>query len=48
MMVGGGLDLGLRKGIGLRLIQADWLSTRFGGFVNNSQGRAAAGLVLKF
>ncbi len=48
MMVGGGLDLGLRKGIGLRLIQADWLSTRFGGFVNNSQGRASAGLVLKF
>jgi hypothetical protein len=48
MMVGGGLDLGLRKGIGLRLIQADWLSTRFGGFVSNSQGRAAAGLVLKF
>jgi hypothetical protein len=48
MMVGGGLDLGLRKGIGLRLIQADWLSTRFGGFVNNSQGRASAGFVLKF
>jgi len=48
MMVGGGLDLGLRKGIGLRLIQADWLSTRFGGSVNNSQGRASAGIVLKF
>ena len=48
MLVGGGLDIGLRKGIGIRLIQADWLSTRFGGFVDNSQGRASAGLVLKF
>lgn len=48
MLVGGGLDIGLRKGIAIRLIQADWLSTRFGGAVNNSQGRASAGLVLKF
>jgi hypothetical protein len=48
MLVGGGLDIGLRRGIAIRLIQADWLSTRFGGAVNNSQGRASAGLVLKF
>jgi hypothetical protein len=48
MMVGGGLDVGLRKGIGIRLIQADWLSTRFGGVMNNNNGRAAAGIVLKF
>lgn len=48
MLVGGGLDVGLRKGIAIRLIQADWLSTRFGGAVNNSQGRASAGIVLKF
>jgi hypothetical protein len=48
MLLGGGLDLGLRKGIGIRLIQADWLSTQFGGTVNNSNGRASAGIVLKF
>src|SRR5437762_12845647 len=30
MLVGGGLDIGLRKGIGLRLVQADWLMTKFG------------------
>jgi opacity protein-like surface antigen len=27
MLVGGGIDIGLRKGIGFRLVQADWLST---------------------
>jgi hypothetical protein len=48
MLVGGGLDLGLRKGIGLRLIQADWLMTQFGNATQNSQGRASAGLVIKF
>jgi hypothetical protein len=48
MLIGGGLDIGLRKGIAIRLIQADWLSTQFGGEVNNSQGRASAGIVLKF
>jgi hypothetical protein len=48
MFVGGGLDVGLRKGIAFRLIQADWLSTRFGGSVNNKNGRASAGIVLKF
>jgi hypothetical protein len=48
MMVGGGLDIGLRKGIGLRLIQADWLMTQFGGQTQERQGRASAGLVIKF
>jgi hypothetical protein len=48
MFVGGGLDVGLRKGIGFRLIQADWLSTRFGGSVNNKNVRASTGIVLKF
>jgi hypothetical protein len=48
MLVGGGLDLGLRKGIGIRLVQADWLMTQFGNTTQNSQGRASAGLVIKF
>ena len=48
VLVGGGLDLGLRKGIGLRLVQADWLTTEFGDQVQDSQGRVSAGIVIKW
>jgi hypothetical protein len=48
MLVGGGLDLGFRKGIGFRLVQADWLMTKFNNQTQNSQGRVSAGIVLKF
>ncbi len=48
MLVGGGLDIGLRKGIGLRIVQADWLMTKFGSQTQDHQGRVAAGLVIKF
>jgi len=48
MLVGGGIDLGLRKGIGIRIVQADWLSTRFEDKTNNSNFRTSAGLVIKF
>ncbi len=48
MLVGGGLDIGLRKGIGLRLVQADWLMTKFSGQTQDRQGRVSAGLVIKF
>ncbi len=48
MLVGGGLDIGLRKGIGLRLVQADWLMTHFGSQTQDHQGRVSAGLVVKF
>jgi hypothetical protein len=48
IILGGGLDLGLRKGIGLRLIQADWLMTQFGDQTQNKQGRVSAGIVIKF
>ena len=48
MLLGGGLDVGLRKGIGLRLIQADWLMTKFGGQTQDKQGRFSAGIVIKF
>src|SRR6201981_2092118 len=39
MFVGGGLDLGFRKGIGFRLVQADWLMTKFGNGTQDKQGR---------
>src|SRR6516225_11964546 len=29
ILAGAGLDIGLRKGIGIRLVQADWLMTQF-------------------
>lgn len=48
MFLGGGLDIGLRKGIGLRLVQADWLLTKFGSQTQEHQGRVSAGIVIKF
>ncbi|HKS76663.1 MAG TPA: hypothetical protein VJQ82_25840 [Terriglobales bacterium] len=47
-MLGGGLDLGFRRGIGFRLIQVDWLSAHFNGDTFNKNVRASAGIVIKF
>ena len=48
ILVGGGLDLGFRKGIGFRLVQADWLLTKFADQTQDRQGRVSAGLIIKF
>jgi hypothetical protein len=48
MFVGGGLDIGLRKGIGIRVVQADWLMTKFNNQTQDKQGRVSAGIVIKF
>jgi hypothetical protein len=48
MLVGAGIDLGLRKGIGFRIVQADWMSTRFSGETRNRNARVSSGIVLKF
>ena len=48
MLVGGGLDIGFRKGIAFRLVQADWLMTKFGDETQDKQGRVSAGIVIKF
>ena len=48
MFLGGGLDLGLRRGIGIRLVQADWLLTKFNDQTQDRQGRVSAGIVIKF
>ncbi|HKP84854.1 MAG TPA: outer membrane beta-barrel protein [Blastocatellia bacterium] len=45
MAIGGGLDLKLSESIGLRLIQADYLLTRFGGGTQGN-ARISVGLVL--
>jgi hypothetical protein len=48
MMVGAGLDIGMRKGIGFRVVQADWISTNISGTTRNRNVRASTGLVIKF
>jgi len=48
MLLGGGLDVGLRRGIGFRILQADWISTRFSGNMFNRNVRVSAGIVVKF
>jgi hypothetical protein len=48
MLIGGGLDLGLRRGLGIRLFQADWLMTQFNDQTQNKQGRVSVGIVVKF
>ena len=48
MLLGGGLDIGLRKGIGFRVIQVDWLNTHVSDVTRNRNMRASAGLVIKF
>src|SRR6185503_2379642 len=47
MFLGGGLDIGFRKGIAFRLIQADWLMTKFSDQTQDKQGRVSAGIVIK-
>ena len=48
MLLGGGLDVGMRKGIGFRIVQADWISTNFSGTTRNRNVRVSTGLVIKF
>ena len=48
MMIGGGIDVGFREGIAIRLIQADWIHTNFYDQTQNRNVRGSAGIVLKF
>jgi hypothetical protein len=48
MFLGGGIDLGFRRGIAFRLVQADWMMTKFADETQNKQGRVSAGIVIKF
>ncbi|HEY1262655.1 MAG TPA: hypothetical protein VGF06_03975 [Terriglobales bacterium] len=47
VMVGGGLDAGSGP-IAFRLVQFDWMDTRFNGFNATKNVRAAVGVVLRF
>ena len=46
-MAGGGLDVGGGP-IAFRLVQFDWMETRFNGFSNSKNARASAGIVIRF
>lgn len=48
MLLGGGIDVGMRKGFGVRLVQADWISTNFAGERRDRNVRASTGIVIKF
>jgi hypothetical protein len=47
MMAGGGLDVG-HGHLAFRVIQADWMLTRFALFTDKKNFRASTGLVLRF
>jgi hypothetical protein len=47
MAVGGGIDTELSKGLHWRIIQGDYLVTRFGSQTQNN-GRLSTGIVLRF
>jgi hypothetical protein len=48
MFLGGGLDVGWRKGIGIRIVQVDWLHANIADGGRDRNMRASAGLVVKF
>ena len=48
MLLGGGLDIGLRKGVGIRIVQVDWVYTDVNDVSRSKNVRASAGVVVKF
>lgn len=48
MFLGGGLDMGWRNGLGIRVVQVDWLRTDVGQVARSKNFRASAGIVWKF
>jgi hypothetical protein len=47
MAIGGGIDTEIKQGISWRIIQGDYLLTRFGGETQNN-GRISTGVVFRF
>lgn len=48
MLLGGGLDVGFRQGVGIRLVQLDWIHTDVEDVKRDRNLRASIGIVLKF
>lgn len=47
MLFGGGLDVGSQR-MALRLVQADWMITRFNGFTDKNNVRVSTGVLFRF
>jgi hypothetical protein len=47
MVLGGGVDVAVHRNLAVRLIQADYFLTRFGGASQNN-ARISTGLVFRF
>ncbi len=47
MLFGGGVDMG-HKQVALRLVQFDWMITRFNGFSDNNNARLSTGVLFRF
>jgi hypothetical protein len=47
MMPGGGIDMG-RKQLAVRLVQFDWLISRFSGVTDKNNARISSGLLFRF
>jgi hypothetical protein len=47
MFFGGGVDMGSGK-LAFRLVQADWLITRFDGFTDKNNARVSTGVLFRF
>jgi hypothetical protein len=48
MYYGGGVDAGMRRGFGVRVVQVDWMVARFNGVTDKKNVRISSGLVVKF
>lgn len=48
MLYGGGLDAGMRHGLGFRVVQVDWMVLRFSGITSKNNVRLSTGIVVKF
>lgn len=46
--LGGGVDVKVAPAISARLVQVDWMTTRFSGFTDRNNIRYSGGLVLRF
>lgn len=48
MYYGGGIDAGMRHGLGFRVVQFDWMVVHFNGETDRNNVRISSGLVVKF
>jgi hypothetical protein len=47
MMPGGGVDMGSKQ-LAFRLVQFDWLISRFSGYTDKNNARISSGILFRF